>query len=121
MTNTEASSKTVEKKKARRPHRLYKPAVTVGMIVSGTVLVTTGLTLFPAHYGFSGIWKLWGAIGVSKKAINVGHQIGAIGFLTAAGFHVYNNNRTIKRHAQTLVEASQGSKDVKAQPVVATA
>ncbi|EDN71677.1 MAG: hypothetical protein VSS75_005410 [Candidatus Parabeggiatoa sp.] len=97
---------TQENKPSKNPKITKSAVTTIALLASGSVLGVTGVTFLASHWGLPVVWKAWQAIGVSQKAITVAHQVGAVGFLSAAAVHLSSKTPVIKKHIKTVVESA---------------
>lgn len=92
--------------------RPTRSLVTGALVISGSVLAASGLTMLAGGLGIPIGYKLWALVGVTNGVGTV-HKVAAVGFLGAAGVHVGQRRRVVARH---LREIAQGQENPAQEP-----
>ena len=98
-------SETVKTGTTTRKQASAAALTTVALLASGSLMGITGLTFLAKYWGFTAVSKAWGAIGVSDKALEIAHQVGAVSFLGSAGVHISARRKAVKKHVKDVYDA----------------
>lgn len=80
--------------------------VTVTLVTGGSLLAATGLTFLVSLWKIFPAVKLLNSVGISKKAISIGHQVGAVTFLSASAVHIKDKRKVIGKHFKQVYKGS---------------